>query len=74
VDGIETDLNSRLDVIRLDILSEFGRTTAGRFGVQAVPTLVLVDGTCRIIESYTGIPNRGTITGAARALLAGSPE
>lgn len=68
MDGIEADLRGYADVIRLDILSEFGRQIAGQYRVSAVPALVLVDGEGRTVRQTSGIPNRGEITAAALAL------
>ncbi|GAB4575086.1 MAG: hypothetical protein Kow0077_24880 [Anaerolineae bacterium] len=69
VDGIEADLAGQAEVIRLDILSDFGRQTAGRFGVQAVPTVLIVDGQGNITDRIMGIPNRDHISSAALALI-----
>lgn len=74
VDGIEAGLRGNVDVIRLDLLSEFGRATAGQFGVQAVPTIVLIDGAGSVRASFAGIPNHSAITAAALALLPESDE
>ncbi len=69
MDGIEADLQGYADVIRLDILSEFGRQIAGQYRVSTVPALVLVDGQGRTIQQTSGIPNREAITTAALALV-----
>lgn len=69
MDGIEADLQGHADVIRLDILSEFGRQIAGHYRVNAVPALVLVDGQGQTIQQTSGIPNRDAITAAALALV-----
>lgn len=69
MDGIEADLRGSVEVIRLDILSEFGRQIAGQYRVSAVPALVIVDGQGRVAQQSAGIPNREAITGAALALV-----
>ena len=56
MDGLEQDLSGRVDVIRLDILTELGRTAAGLYGVRAVPTLLVVDGQGQIAHQSAGIP------------------
>jgi thioredoxin-related protein len=43
VDGIEAQYKGRLDVIRLDIQSETGRTLAPLYGFQYTPTFIFFD-------------------------------
>ena len=43
VDGIESDYEGRLIVIRLNIQEPVGRAVAERFGFQYTPTFVLID-------------------------------
>lgn len=69
MDGIEADLQGQVDVVRLDILSDFGRDIAGGFGVRAVPALIIVDGEGQVIQQTSGIPSRKAITQAAQALI-----
>ena len=58
VDGIEKDLEGRARVIRLNLMSRIGREVAARYGVQVIPTLVVLDGEEQEIYRYSGVPNR----------------
>lgn len=70
VDGLERDLTNQVAVIRLDILTELGRTAAGLYGVRAVPTLLVVDGQGQVVHQTAGIPtDPGQVRQAALALV-----
>jgi hypothetical protein len=56
VDGLERDLDNQVAVIRLDILTDLGRSAAGLYGVRAVPTLLVVDGQGQVVHQTAGIP------------------
>lgn len=43
VDGIEQQYKGRLNIIRLDIQSDTGRTLAARYGFQYTPTFIFFD-------------------------------
>jgi peroxiredoxin len=43
VDGIEADVDARALVLRVDLLSDAGRTIASRYGVEYTPTFVVFD-------------------------------
>ena len=58
VDGIEKDLNGKAEVVRLNILSEVGREVASRYGVPAVPTIVVLDSGSKVVYRSTGMPDR----------------
>ena len=67
VDGIEKDLDGRAKVIRLDMLSKIGREIAARYGVQSLPTLLVVDADSKEIYRETGMPNRRKVVALATA-------
>ena len=70
VDGLEQDLTNQVELIRLDILSETGRSAAGLYGVRSVPTLMVVDGQGQIAFQTAGIPtDPGQVRDAALALV-----
>ncbi len=71
MDGLEADLYGKVEVLRLDILTEPGRDIAGRFGVRAVPAFILFDRKGHAVEQHSGIPNRDALREAALG-LAGS--
>ncbi len=68
VDGLEHDLDGKAAVLRLDVRSPVGREAAARFGVRAVPTLVVVDGHGQVVltKSAGFIP---PMFGPSRGLL-----
>ena len=61
VDGIEKDLEGRAEVIRLNMLSSVGRQVASRYGVPAVPTVLVLDADGNVVYRYTGTPDRGEV-------------
>ena len=71
VDGLERELADQADVIRIDILSEFGRNLAGLYGVRGTPTTLVVDGAGQVVFTHAGIPNAGQVR---EAVLALTPE
>ena len=70
VDGIEDDLEGRAVVLRLDMLSEVGRSAAKQYGVKAVPTLLLFDGRGSVILRQTGRIDAGAIRDQVAAVEA----
>jgi hypothetical protein len=58
VDGIEKDLKGTAEVVRLNLLSEVGRKAASRYGVPAVPTILVLDAASNVIYRRTGMPDR----------------
>jgi thiol-disulfide isomerase/thioredoxin len=55
VDGLERKLGERAQLLRLDVNSDLGKQAAYRFGVRAVPTLILVDGSSQVILTQAGV-------------------
>ena len=58
MDGIEKDLKGRAEVVRLNMLSKVGRELASRYGVPAVPTVLVLDADSKLIYRHTGMPDR----------------
>ena len=54
MDGLERDLNGRAAVLRLDMLSGVGRDAASQYGVKAVPTTLVFDGSGQVILRQVG--------------------
>ncbi len=70
VDGLEAELQGRVEVLHVDLLGEVGRDAARRYNVRLVPTLLLFDGAGNVIARHEGILlNAGAIRSAALALL-----
>ncbi len=55
MDRLETRLDGRAEVIRLNLLSDVGREAALRYGVRAVPTLLVVDGEGDLVDGVYGL-------------------
>ncbi len=68
VDGIEKDLKGKAEVVRLNMLNRVGREAASRYGVPAVPTLVVLDADGNVIHHHTGKPNRREVVARVSAL------
>jgi hypothetical protein len=69
VDGLEQDLEGKARVIRLDLLSAVGQQAASRYGVRAVPTLLVVDGQGEVVYGQAGIPSPGEVKAEVKTLL-----
>lgn len=67
MNGIEKDLEGTARVVRLDIASDLGKTVAERYGVSAVPTVVVLDGYGEVTHRESGIPDREEVVAAAAA-------
>jgi thioredoxin-like negative regulator of GroEL len=61
VDGLERDLNGKANVVRLDLLSSVGRQAAYQYGVRAVPTIILVDGSGEVKHTQYGLIRAGAV-------------
>lgn len=61
MNGIEKDVRGVADVVRLSLLSKFGRDIAARYEVTAAPTTIVVDGDGQITYQHSGLPNRETV-------------
>jgi hypothetical protein len=56
VNGIETQVGDRLEIIRLDLLSAIGRQAAREYDVRMVPATLLFDGMGELIDRQVGKP------------------
>jgi len=70
VDGLESDLQGRARVMRLNVLDSVGLSAARRFGVRAVPAFFVLDGQGQVAYAQVGIPNRAEMGARVQALLA----
>jgi thioredoxin-like negative regulator of GroEL len=70
VDGLETKLEGKASVIRLNVFSRVGQEAARRYGVRGVPTLVLVSPAGQVVYGQAGIPRPGQIIEKVDGLLA----
>jgi hypothetical protein len=68
VDGIERDLKGKAEVVRLNLMTRVGRAAASRYGVPAVPTILVLDADSNVIYRHTGMPNRREIVAQISAL------
>jgi thiol-disulfide isomerase/thioredoxin len=67
VNGIESDLEGKAKVIRLNVIDQMGREAAGRYDVSGLPTTLVLDGGGRVVHRQVGIPNRKKIVAEAVA-------
>jgi len=58
VDGIEKDLQDKAEVVRLNLMSTVGREVASRYGVSAVPTILILNADGNVVYRHTGTPDR----------------
>jgi thioredoxin-like negative regulator of GroEL len=70
VDGLESDLQGRAHVLRLNLLDSVGMSAARRFGVRAVPTFIVLDGEGQVVDVQIGIPNRARLGAQVDSLMA----
>ena len=66
VDGIERELKGRAQVVRLSVMDNVSGQLALRYGVQGVPTLLVLDGAGEVVYVKAGSPNRGEILAAVQ--------
>jgi thioredoxin-like negative regulator of GroEL len=69
VDGLERKLAGKASVIRLDLMSQVGRQAAARFGVRAVPTLLVVNGDGQVVLTQVGIVRPGDVQAQVDELI-----
>ena len=70
VNGIESDLEGKANVVRLNVISQLGREAAARYGVAGLPTLLVLDGTGEVVHRSAGLPSRKKIVAEANAVVA----
>jgi len=56
-------------VLRLNAMDEVGGQLATRYGVRGVPTLILLDGSGKLVLQQAGMPQRDEINAAVDELL-----
>jgi thioredoxin-like negative regulator of GroEL len=54
VDGLEQQANGELQVIRLDLLSQVGRGVAQKYGVWAIPMVILFNSKGQEVKRQMG--------------------
>jgi thioredoxin-like negative regulator of GroEL len=69
VDGLERNLAGKASVIRLDLMSQVGRQAAARFGVRAVPTLLVVNGDGQVVLTQVGMLRPGDVRAQVDELI-----
>ena len=68
VDGIERETSGRARVIRIAVTTTVGSEIAQRFGVRGTPTLVLVDGNGKNVQSQVGRLDKASVIAALNNL------
>ena len=69
VDRLETELEGRAEVMRLNLMTQTGQMLAGRYGLRGVPTLYVFDGEGNVVYSQGGIPDRAAVVSAVEQVL-----
>jgi hypothetical protein len=69
VDGIERELEGKVPVIRLSVLSGVGRQAAAQYGVRSVPTFVVLGPDGVEASRHVGIPSKDRLVEEALSLL-----
>jgi thioredoxin-related protein len=59
--GLERELEGRVHVLRLNVLSPVGRAAASAYAVRAVPTFVLFDAGGEMVYYQVGFPGKAVI-------------
>jgi thioredoxin-related protein len=72
VDGLERDLDGKAPVLRLDVMNPVGKEAAARFGVRAVPTLIVVDGEGQVVLTQVGRLHPADVRAEVEELLSTS--
>lgn len=70
VDRLESSLQGRAEVMRVDILRGPGLTIARHYGARALPTMLVFDGQGNLVYSHGGRPDAGAIEQTVNGLLA----
>ena len=56
MNGIEEQVGSKVEIIRLDLMSAIGRQAARAYDVRMVPATLLFDGKGKLIDRQMGKP------------------
>ena len=68
VDGVERELEGKVPVIRLSVMSSVGRQAAARFRVRGLPTFVILDPDGMEASRHVGIPGKDRLVEEALSL------
>jgi thioredoxin-related protein len=68
VDGLERELEGQAQVLRLSVTDDVGAALAMRYGVRAVPTLVVLNGAGEVVLNQAGVPDRAEVMAAVEEL------
>jgi hypothetical protein len=64
---LQSQMGSKAAFIQVDVTSRDGIQLASRYGVRAVPTLLVLDRAARVSYQASGIPNSGAVLKAIEA-------
>ena len=70
MDRLEKDLAGQAELIRANVLTNFGVALAKQYGVHATPTMLVFDGAGTVVYARAGQPDVGAITQAVDSALA----
>ena len=69
MNGIETQHENAINIIRLNLLSPVGRKAADKFNVRIVPTTLLFDGSGVAVSHQVGMPDTDRLAEHLRNLI-----
>ena len=68
MDRIENQLKGKAAFVRVNVGSPAGLQVAQRYGVGAIPSLLLLDSQGNIVYFHTGLPSAAAVVAAVREL------
>ncbi|MEA3339377.1 MAG: thioredoxin family protein [Chloroflexota bacterium] len=69
VDGLEREMENRMQVLRLNVTDGVGGELAMRYSVRGVPTFVLLDGAGEVMLAQVGRLKRAEIVAAVKSSI-----
>lgn len=70
VDGLERELGSQAEFVRVNAMGEVGAVLIRSYGVRATPTVLIFDGAGNVVYLEAGIPDRAAVREAIAQLTA----
>ena len=65
--GLESDYGDKVEFTEVDISRDFA--TAEKYGVQATPTIVVIDRSGSVLDTLVGLPEESEVRGAIDTAL-----
>lgn len=68
VDRIENQLGQKAVLVRVDVGTDAGLQIAQRYGIRAIPSLLVLDSGGVVVYSHTGVPGAAAVLAAIQGL------